>query len=257
MITAVVSRWPVLVVLGSLALVGAGPTGESTPPPESRATLTKQFPLVRGGRLTLDNGLGDVTIEAWNRDLVDLRADQTADTDADLALVPVDIKSTPDSLTISSRAPVYASDTRVRVGYRLRVPAETDLKLVKADRGRVSIAGVSGRAIVRVLTGTVSVRGFSGYLDVSTLNGEIDAILTRFDRGDFVAMDTYNGDILLRLPGGTKAHYELRTLNGIINSNAPLPVLNSYGPHVAHEAGGVEDPLVRLTSVNGNLNVTR
>lgn len=255
--TAVASRWPALAILAALALMGAGPTGASVPSPESRATLARQFPHVRGGRVTLDNGFGDVTIEAWNRDLVDLRADQIADTDADLALVPVDIKATPDSLTISSRAPRYAPDTRVRVDYRVRVPAETDLKLVKTDRGRVSITDVSGRAIVRVISGTVRVRGFAGYLDASTVNGEIDAALTRFDRGDFVAMDTYNGDILLRLPGGTKAHYELRTLNGVVDSNVPLPVLNSYGPHVAHEAGRVEDPLVRLTSVNGSLRVTR
>jgi hypothetical protein len=254
---AVAWRWPAFVFLGALALVGAGPTGTRFPPPESRTTLAKQLPLAHGGRLTLDNGLGDVTIEAWQRDLVDLRAEQTADTDQDLALVPIDVRSEPDSLAISSRAPAYAPRTRVRVDYRLRVPGDIDLRLVKADLGRVSIADISGRAIVRVLTGTVRVRGFAGYLDASTLNGEIDAALTRFDRGDFVTLETYNGDILLKLPGGAKAHYALRTFNGVIDSNVPLPVLTTYGPNVVHEAGGVEDPLVRLTSVNGSLHVTR
>lgn len=250
-------RLSFLVVLGALALMAAGPTGASTPPPESRATIAKQIPLARGGRLTLDNGLGDVTIEAWTRDLVDLRAEQTADSNADLALVPIDIKAAPDALAISSRAPSYSLDTRVRVDYRLRVPGDIDLKLVKVDRGRVSITDVSGRAVVRVMTGTIRIRGFAGFLDGSTINGEIDANLTRFDRGDFVALDTYNGDIVLRLPGGTQASYSLRTLNGVIDSNVPLPVLNSYGPHVAHVAGGADVPLVRLTSVNGGIHVTR
>jgi len=255
--TAFAPRWSFLVVLGALPLLAAGRTGASTSSPESRATIAKQIPLTPGGRLTLDNGLGDVTIEAWTRDLVDLRAEETADSDSDLALVPVDIKVAPDALAISSRAPAYSLDTRVRVDYRLRVPGGVDLKLVKTDRGRVSIADVSGRAVVRVITGTIRIRGFAGYLDGSTINGEIDVNLTRFDRGDFVALDTYNGDIVLRLPSGTNANYSLRTLNGVIDSNVPMPVLKSYGPHVAHVAGDVNDPLVRLTSVNGSIHVTR
>ncbi len=254
---ALASRWPALVVFGALTLPAPGPARMSAPPPESRDTVAKQLPLARGGRLTLDNSQGDIAIESWDRDAVDLRADRIADSAADLALAPVDIRSSPDHLAITSRVPPYAPDARVRVDYRLRVPAHIDLKLVKTDRGRVVITDITGRASVRVINGAVRVRGFAGVLDASTLNGEIDAVVARLDRGDFITLETFNGDILLRVPGGAKAHYALRTLNGTIDSSVPLPVLNNYGPHVAHDGNGVEDPLVRLTSVNGSLRVRR
>jgi hypothetical protein len=250
-------RWPAVAVLGVLTLAAANPVRTSAGRPESRDAIAKQLALSRGGRLSLDNSYGDITIQSWNRDAVDLRAERIADSAADLGLAAIDIRTLPDSLTVTSRVPPYAPDARVRVDYRLRVPADVDLKLVRTDRGRVVITDVTGRAIVRIINGTVRVRGFGGVLDASTLNGEIDAAVARLGRGDSITLDTYNGDILLRVPAGLKAHYELRTLNGTIDTNVPLPVLNSYGPHVVHESSGVEDPLVRLTSINGTIRVTR
>jgi hypothetical protein len=73
----------------------------------------------------------------------------------------------------------------------------------------------------------------------------------------WITFETYNGDITLRVPRGSKVHYALRTLNGTINSNPPLMVLTTYGPSVVHESHDVEDPFVRLTSVNGTIHLTR
>lgn len=250
-------RRPAVVMLCALAFLASGAAGPNAALPQSRETLTKEIPLARGGRLALDNSLGDVTIRSWNREMVELRAEKSADSAGDLAELPIEIHAVADALTITSRAPVYRPDLRVRVDYRLRVPADTDLKLVKADRGQVIIEGVVGRAAVRVINGAVRIRGFAGVLDVSTLNGEIDGEVTRLSRGDAITLETYNGDILLQVPGGAKAHYALRTFNGSIESNTPMPVLTTYGPSVAHESNGVEDPLVRLTSVNGTIHVNR
>ena len=63
--------------------------------------------------------------------------------------------------------------------------------------------------------------------------------------------------MVTRVPRTSRAHYALRTFNGTIDSNPPLTVLNTYGPSVAHESNDVEDPLVRLTSVNGTIHLTR
>lgn len=225
--------------------------------PDGRDTLSRQFPLQRGGRVTLETTQGDIVVQTWNRDLVEVRAERTADSDADLALVPIDIRSAPDELAISSRVPAYAPDLRVRVDYRLRVPAQADLKQIETDRGRVEITNLAGRVVVRIVNGEFRLRGFSGILDASTVNGEIDAVVTRMDAADFIRLETYNGDIRLRLPAGLKAHYALRTFNGSIASDVPLTVLNTFGPEVVHEANDVEEPLVRLTSVNGSITLTR
>lgn len=248
-------RWPAVAILGGLIVVFPGRVGTHGLPPESREVISRQIPLAPGGRLTVETSRGDITIQSWDRPGVDLRAERVADSDADMALVPVDIRSRPELVAITSLAPVYAPEASVRVDYRLRVPANIDLKLVKTDRGRVLVSDVSGRAVLRVINGAVRVRNFAGILDASTLNGEIDATIARLDRGDNVVLETYNGDILLRAPGGVEAHYALRTFNGTIESSEKLPVLDTYGPHVAHVDGGVGGPLVRLTSVNGNIRI--
>jgi len=249
--------WLSVALLGSLLLVAASARRPAAPTPDNRDTLSRQFPLQRGGRVTLETTQGDIIVQTWNRDLVDVRAERTADSDEDLALVPVDIRSAPDQLDISSRVPAYAPDLRVRVDYRLRVPAQADLKRIQTDRGRVEITNLAGRAIVRVVNGAFRLRGFSGILDASTVNGEIDAVVARVNPGDFIKLETYNGDIRLRLPDGLRAHYALRTFNGRIESDVPLTVRNTFGPEVVHETNDVEEPLVRLTSVNGSISLTR
>lgn len=158
---------------------------------------------------------------------------------------------------IGSRAPASAPDLRVRVDYRVRVPAGVDLKSLKTDRGDIAVTGVSGRIVAQTVAGSVRLRRVAGVLKVATLNGEIDAELARLQRGDTVVFDTYNGDIRLRLPGASRAHYALRTFNGTIESSVPMPIQSVYGPHVAHETSGVDDPLVRLTSVNGTIRIER
>jgi hypothetical protein len=255
--TAFARRRPLCGLLCALALLAWSADNPRASLPQSRQTLNRLIPLARGGRLTLDNGLGDVTIQAWTRSELELRADRSADSVAELAELPIDVRALPDAVVIASRAPVYSPDLRVRIDYRLRVPADTDLKLVKTDRGRVVIEGIAGRAVVRVVNGAVRIRGFAGALDVTTTNGEIDAELTRLVKGDAVSFDTYNGDITLRVPRGAPAHYTLRTFNGAIDSNTPMKVLTTYGPSVAHEDNGVEDPIVRITSVNGTIRLSR
>lgn len=154
-----------------------------------------------------------------------------------------------------SRAPVWAPDVRARVDYRVRVPAQVDLKSIKTDKGDVSVTGVTGRVVVRTIAGSVRLQRVAGGVNVATLNGEIDVRLTRLDPGDAVVLDTYNGDIRLRLPRAARAHYALRTFNGTIESSVPVSIQKVYGPHVAHETSGVEDPIVRVTSVNGTIRI--
>lgn len=105
-----------------------------TPAPE---TTTREFPLARGGRLTIQTGRGDITIQAWTRPTIELKAVKAGDSESDLAAVPIDIRAAADEVNIASPAPPGAGVSHTRVDYQLRVPADVDLKLVRTGRGRV------------------------------------------------------------------------------------------------------------------------
>jgi len=224
---------------------------------ESRERVTRQIAMSRGGRLSVQTSIGDILVRGWNRDLIELRVDKTGDSSEDLALVPVDIQTDADQVMVTSRFPPYAPDLGVKVDYDIRLPAEFDLKLLETGRGRVEISGVTGRSIVRTVQGPVRIRSFSGILDVETITGEIDATVDRLGPSGRILLETFNGDIRLRLSGAVKGHFALRTLNGTIESHLPLAVQHTFGPQVAHESNGVDEPMIRLSSVNGSIRVTR
>ena len=204
----------------------------------------------------LQNGRGNISIQAWNRQAIELRAVKTPDA-TDAEPVTVDIRASEDEVDISSRAPATVRNPHSKVDYQLRVPADIDLKLVKNARGRVQISGTSGRAIVQVDNGDVHIGDFSGTLDAMTINGQIDASFARVDPSESIKHETFNGDIRLRLPAGVNPHLEVRALAGAIHSVLPLSVHSAFGPQVAHEAGAPAAPFVSLVSINGDIHISR
>lgn len=234
----------------------APPTLDATRPPAPEI-LQRQFPISGRARLVLQNTRGDITIQTWPRAAIELKAQKTADTDEDLSAIRIDINATTDSVSIASRAPVGGRMPRTRVDYLLRVPADTDLKLIETARGRIEIAGISGRAILRVETGALRIAEFSGTLDAMATSGEIDAVLARIEPDAAVKLETFNGDIRLRLPRGAAPHLEVRTLNGAVKSELPLNVEDPFGPRVAHEPGGQGSPFISLVSITGDIHIGR
>lgn len=217
--------------------------------------VARRLPLKIGGRLTLDNSRGDVVIQSWDRPMVEIVAEPSGESEEAMAQVPVTIQAVEDQIDVTSRFPAYAPNLRVRVDYRLRVPGEIDLKMIRTGKGRIEVSGVSGRAVLKVENGGIRVTDFRGTLDATTALGGIDAALTEVTRDDVLNLETFNGDIVLRVPRGLKAHFALRTLNGKVESDVPFEVRSVFGPPSVHEPGGVEAPLVRLTSVNGDIRI--
>jgi hypothetical protein len=229
-----------------------------TAPAPVRDTLVRDVPLGAGGRVTIDTTRGDIHVSAWDRELVELRAERTADRGEDIGVVPIDIQSGADELNVTSKVPVYASGVRVRVNYQLRVPSRVDLKSLATMTGDIVVSGVSGRTVVRAENGNITVRGSSGLLDLMSSNGQIDASPAEISEDASLRLETYNGDILLTVPAKTRnARFELRSLNGTIRSEIPFDIARTFGPQWVHEVASNGGPLVCAYSANGDITVRR
>jgi DUF4097 and DUF4098 domain-containing protein YvlB len=217
--------------------------------------VVREFALPRGGRLVLQNGRGDISIQAWNRPVIELEAVKTLDA-ADAEPVSIDIRASDDEVDISSRTPSSVRSQRSTVDYQLRVPADIDLKLIKNARGRVQITGTTGRVVVQVVNGDVRLGDCSGKLDAMTVNGDIDAGFVRVDPGESIKLENFNGDIRLRLPPSVNPHLEARALSGAIHSVLPLAIQGAFGPQSAHQVGDPSAPFVSLVSIRGDIHIT-
>jgi DUF4097 and DUF4098 domain-containing protein YvlB len=216
--------------------------------------LNRRLPLKDGGRLTIENTQGDIRISSWDEQVVELRAEISTDSDEEMSLVPVEIDAKDDEIRITSLYPVYAPKLKVKVNYRLRVPRETDLKLIKTMNGDLRISGVSGRAIVEVANGEIEIEKFSGYLKATATNGKIEAEVSSINEAGHVALENYNGDISLRLPRNTQAYWLVKTMNGHIDSTIPFTIKDEFGPEVAR-LDGAEEPVIHIYSINGDIRI--
>ncbi len=225
--------------------------------PPAPETIQKQFAIAGRARLIVQNSRGDITITTWRRAAIDLKAVKSAETPEDFAAVTIDVHATGDSLALSSRAPAGGRLARTRVDYQLRVPADADLRLIETGRGRIDITGITGRAIARVENGPLRISEFAGVLDAMTTNGDIDAVLARVDPDASIKLETFNGNIRLRLPRTAAPHFEVRTLNGAVTSEVPLKIEDPFGPRLAHDAGAAGAPFISLVSITGDIHIAR
>jgi DUF4097 and DUF4098 domain-containing protein YvlB len=218
-------------------------------------TLRRSLVLAKGGRVTVENTRGNIRISSWDQDRVELVAEKQG-LEEDMELVPVDIRARDDEINISSVFPEYAPDLRVTVDYRLRVPENVDLKLIKTVNGEIEVSDIAGRASLWTDHGGITVKSFSGILRVETTTyGDIDVELTDVAPADTINLKNYNGRISIRLPEEVDAFWIVRTLNGKIESDIPFETKNNFGPYVAHHPNEAGEPLIRAYSVNGEVHI--
>lgn len=222
---------------------------------DSGDQIARTLPFPPGGRVLVETTNGEITVEGWDRPSIELDIRKSGGTAEDRALVPIDVRVASDEVRLTSVLPPFAPALPVVVNHHLRVPADADLRLLKTFKGRVSVSGVHGRVVIQTEEGDVTVKRFAGALEVTTMSGAIEADVAEIV--SHVVLDSFNGAIHLRIPSGLRPHYAMRTLNGTIRSDMPVQIGRAFGPNIAHDASDVEEPFVRLTSVNGDLVVTQ
>src|SRR5208283_244043 len=108
---------------------------------ESRAVtkeVTTTYPLKADGSFDLSNVNGAVRIEAWDKDVVEVRAVKTTqDKESVLDQVSIDVDAKPDALSISTRYP-QESGVEVAVDYTIHVPRHAHLNHLSTVNGTLS-----------------------------------------------------------------------------------------------------------------------
>jgi DUF4097 and DUF4098 domain-containing protein YvlB len=222
-------------VLAGLALavtLAQGASAQQTQPPQTDETV----PAPRGGRLTIDNFAGEVTIHTWDKDTIHVVARHQSRTQ-------VNIRPSTAGVVISAsgtRGPQGSVDYDITApgwmpikvdgqfnfitieGAQAEVSAESvrgDI-VIKGGTGFVTAKSIEGEIVVEGARGKVSVSSVNEGIKISDTSGEITAdsingaiTMTRMDSKS-VDASTVNGDITYEgtLPDGGR--YMLTTHNG-------------------------------------------
>jgi len=218
--------------------------------------FAQTYPLRSGGSLELNNVNGTVRIEAWDKDVVEVRAvESTPDKASDLDRVAIDVDSRPDGvLSISTRYP-QEEGVEVAVDYTVHVPRRAQVTHVNTVNGSLRLTDVDSVGDLHTVNGNIEVFDGSGNVHARTTNGNVYLELKHPADSKGALAETTNGSVLLAIPADLAADLEAHCMNGSFSSELPVVMRGEFQLRVLHGRLGRGGTPIRLGTVNGAIRV--
>lgn len=127
---------------------------------------------------------------------------------------------------------------------------------VRAANGGLRVQGLRGSLAARLGTGAACLHDVRGSVDVRVQSGSVEARLVP-QQDSPVRVETRVGDVLLHLPGDTRAELALRARGGRVHGVPPLEGAEKVEGWTRVILGGAADTIIRAESGQGSIVVER
>lgn len=225
---------------------------------------TFSFPLSDGGRFSISNVNGSITIAGGSGDTVEIVATKKADNQKDLDKIKIEISHSADEIVVetelgsSDKWFSWGGNNSGHVTYDVVVPANTELDSVDTVNGGVSISGVSNNVVAESVNGGVEVEDLTGDTDLSTVNGSVEATFSRLGGDQRVKAETVNGRVTINLPEDANVKISADTLNGGINArDFNLEPDKGYVGSDLNASIGDGSARLNIDTVNGSIKIRK
>ncbi len=230
-------------------------------------TLEETFDFKPGGKLLLSNSNGKITIEAWDEERVQVKAElriraSNRDEAEKIAQRAIEIDYTPEEIRITTKGWrdksfwdfLLGRRKGVSVNYTLAVPRRVNLE-IRSVNGRIGIANIEGRIEARTTNGGIGILGVSGSVNARTTNGGVRAELREVNPNELMSFTTTNGGIKVCLPQTIKADISASTTNGTIHTDLSLEVRGSFNSRNIRGKINGGGALIELHTTNGGISI--
>jgi DUF4097 and DUF4098 domain-containing protein YvlB len=205
-------------VLAAALLVSGGLAADVT----EQETFTFEFD--DGGRFSLSNVNGSVTVTGVAGNEVEIVATKKADDQDDLENIEILISDSAREIVVETEIGKsnswfsFGGNNSGSVAYEVTVPVGTVLDCIDTVNGDVTISGVNARVVAESVNGEIDVEDLMDDANLSTVNGSIDARFNKLGGGQNVKAETVNGRVSISIPADADVEISADTLNGGINA---------------------------------------
>jgi DUF4097 and DUF4098 domain-containing protein YvlB len=123
--------------------------------------------------------------------------------------------------------------------------------------GLVEVRNVGGEVRAKTVNGRVEVTTRSGPVNANTVNGDIDVTMGSLARDGEMRFKTVNGSVTVETPPGLDANVSMETMHGSISSDWPVQLSGKFGPRHAEGTIGRGGRSIRLTTLNGSVELRK
>ena len=183
---------------------------------------TFSYTLEDGGRFSISNVNGSITVTGGSGNNVEIIATKKADNQKELDEIEIQISHSASEIVIEtelgeSKSWFSHGSNSGEVKYAVIVPVGTMLDSVETVNGDVNISGVSGTVVAESVNGDLNIRDLAGDVSLATVNGGVDANFAKCEGQQSVKAETVNGRVTITLPENADVEVSADTLNGGIN----------------------------------------
>jgi len=222
-------------------------------------TINQVYDTSAHPTLRIDNVNGDLTLEGWDQNRVEITAIKFAGDAEDLADLKVEMRKDGDAVVIHVKYPHENNfwnhgHEGPGVNFTIKVPKGTGVDKAEFVNGDIDITNVIGDVNASSVNGHVSGQKLGGDVDLSTVNGGVDLMATSNIKS--ISLNSVNGDIMLTLPKKFDARIEAGTVHGDIRAVDGLDVdETSFTGSSMSGVIGKGGMKVDLNTVNGSIRI--
>lgn len=224
---------------------------------------TFSFKLDDGGRFSVSNVNGSITVTGGSGDSIEIVAIKKADNQEDLDQIEIVISNSASEVSIEtelgeSNGWWSHSDGSGRVTYKIMVPSATTLDSIETVNGDVYISGVSGKVVAESVNGDLEISNLVGDVRLATVNGGIDADFDKLEGDQSVKAETVNGRVTITLPDDADCEISADTLNGGINArDFGLETKKGFVGSDLNGKIGTGSARLNIDTVNGGIKIKK
>jgi hypothetical protein len=220
----------------------------------TETVLTESFEVADSTAFSLTNSQGDITIEGWDENHVDLRVVKTGGSEADRTAARVTARQTDELLALSS-----SEASQVKVAYEVKIPRTLQNVEIRSRTADVKVSGLKAPLTISLTNGDISIDNVRGAIKTKLVNGDVDVVYRSDERAGAHEFTNVNGDISVRLAEGMGADLKASVVNGSLEVEDGLgiqPKKQRTGWSAEGQLGKGGGPIA-IKLVNGDIKIEK
>ena len=207
--------------------------------PRDTETVDRTLPMPAGGTLRLKTFSGRVKITGGSGDQLVVHAVRRATRDR-LNDIKLEITQSGSTIEVDAnhRLVERRNDNVVETDFDIQVPARTRLD-IKTFSAPVTVIGVSE---------SQKIDGFSSDIRIET---------SQWGDGNSLDINTFSGDVTLRLPDSARGEVDFNSFSGRFESDLPVTLTNSSRRNFRGALNGGGSGDFRLKTFSGSVSIRR
>ncbi len=225
--------------------------------PRETETVDRTLSLQPGGTVRLKTFSGRVNISGSGGNQVVVKAVRRASRDR-LDDIKLEITQNGNVIDIDAnhRLVERRNNNVVETDFDIQVPNQARLD-VRTFSAPVTVTGVAGDLTVDGFSSDVRLTEVSGPVRVKTFSGGVTVQARSWSDGDDLNVETFSGEVSLRLPDNAKGNINFDSFSGTFNSDLPVTLSSSSRRNFRGALNGGGNTDFRLKTFSGSVNIRR